>query len=118
VPRFFWDEAQKFFVLIGVIFQERLGRSVWLEDIANILGKQISIKNVIPALQGLSTPWSSTSIFNKSLTEDERFVLGYYMVIKWKQESNDTQWTKKIITELIQTSVGGGSQLITFELQI
>lgn len=118
VPRFFGNESQDFFVLIGVIFQQRLSQSIGLEDLANILGKDVEIQKLSDTLQAIQTPWSNLTKFNKQLTDDERTVIGYYTAISQRQKANDLQGVQSIMTELLQSSLWWWSQLITFELQL
>jgi hypothetical protein len=118
VPRFFGDESQQYFVLIGAIFQQRLSQFSGVEDISNILGKVTDNQNLIAALQTLQTPWANLTALNKQLSEDERAVMGYYTAIDWKLKANDTKGAQEIITQLLQASLWWWSQLMTFELQI
>lgn len=118
VPRFFWNESQDFFVLIGTIFQQRLSQNSWLEDLANILWKDVKIENLLIWMKALQTPWTNLTNLNKQLNDDERTVIGYYTAISQRQQANDTKWVQEIITQLLQSSLAWWSQLITFELQI
>lgn len=118
VPRFFGNESQDFFVLIGAIFQQRLSQDIWLEDLANILGKDVEMKKLSETMKLLQVPWANLTKLNKQLTDDERTVIGYYTAISQRQKANDQQGLQSIMTDLLQSSLWWWSQLITFELQI
>lgn len=118
VPRFFGNESQDFFILIGVIFQQRLSQDIWLEDLANILGKDVEMKKLSETMKLLQVPWANLTKLNKQLTDDERTVIGYYTAISQRQKANDQQGLQSIMTDLLQSSLWWWSQLITFELQI
>lgn len=120
VPRFFGQEAQHYFILIWQIFQSRLSQgTAWVEDLANILGKEINIKNITNALSQINgvSKWDLTQL-NSTLTEDEKAVIGYYMAINSRMANWDSAWAQDIINQLLQSSLAWWSQLITFELQI
>jgi hypothetical protein len=119
VPRFFGDESQYYFSLIGVIFQQRLAQDSGISDLWDILGKKINKQNVLAAVAVTNTPNQASLVsLNRQLTQDERTVLWYYTAIKTRQQANDNKWLQEIISQLLQASLGGWSQLITFELQI
>ena len=118
VPRFFGNESQDFFVLIGVIFQQRLSQNSWLEDLANILGKDVELQKLTDTMKMLQIPWGNLTKLNKQLTDDERAVIWYYTAISQRQKANDLQGVQSIMTDLLQSSLWWWSQLITFELQI
>jgi len=119
VPRFFGEESQYYFVLIWAIFQQRLSQPTGIDDLANILGKNIDNNNVLAAIQALNKPTQSSLIgLNKQLNDDERTVLWYYSAITQRQQAKDTKGLQEIISQLLQASLAWGSQLITFELQI
>lgn len=119
VPRFFGEESQYYFILIWSIFQQRLSQNIGIDDLANILGKEINEKNMISAMQAINTPNQTSLVsLNKQLTDDERTVIGYYTAISQRQKINDTKWVQEIVSQLLQASLAWGSQLITFELQI
>lgn len=118
VPRYFWSESQDYFILIGAIFQQRLSspQGSGMEDIADIIGKDIKLSTLLPAIQQFST--GNGTNLNKTLSNDEKTVIGYYSAITGKLKANDTQGAQEIIQQLLQSSLWGGSQLMTFELQI
>lgn len=119
VPRFFGEESQYYFILIWSIFQQRLSQNIGIDDLANILGKEINEKNMLSAIQAINTPNQTSLVsLNKQLTDDERTVIGYYTAITQRQKTNDTKWVQEIVSQLLQASLAWGSQLITFELQI
>ena len=117
VPRFFNKEAQYYFTLIGNIFQSRLGKVDGISDMADILGKQVDSINVSKALSLVNSSQGKVNLadLNKELSNDERTVLGYYLAIQSRSKANDAKWTQEIINQLLQSSLAGGSQLITFE---
>jgi hypothetical protein len=70
-------------------------------------------------MQTLNTPNQTSLVsLNKQLSDDERTVIWYYSAITQRQQANDTKWVQEIISQLLQSSLAWGSQLITFELQI
>lgn len=116
-PRFFPEEAQHYFILIGQIFQMRLQQSEGIQDMADILGKQVDSLKVAKALSLINDPKRSANLteLNKELSDDERTVLGYYLTIQQKLKANDARGVQEIIGQLLQASIAGWSQLITFE---
>ncbi len=119
VPKFFGQEAQYYFLLIWTIFQQRLSQPDSISDLADILGKDIDSTKVLSVVQAFSKPTQSSPVnLNKQLNDDERTVVGYYSAITQRQQANDTKGVQEIVSQLLQASLGGGSQLITFELQL
>ena len=116
-PRFFPEEAQNYFALIGQIFQQRLQQADGIDDVANILGKKVDSLKINKALNLLNDPNRTTNLMelNKELSDDERTVLGYYVTIQQRLKANDSKWVQEIIGQLLQASIAWGSQLITFE---
>ena len=116
-PRFFSTEAQYYFALIGTLFQSRLAQTEGVTDMADILGKQVDPIKVSKAISLVTTSQGKVNLMdlNKELSDDERTVLGYYLAIQGRSQANDTKGTQEIINQLLQTSLAGGSQLITFE---
>ncbi len=117
VPRFFQTDAQDLFEFIWLLFQSRLKTIDGINDIADILGKQIDRNRVAQAFQLVQNPPQGVDLtkLNKELNNDERTVLGYYLTIQNYIAKNEVKWVQDIMGQLLQRSLGGGSQLITFE---
>lgn len=77
VPKFFTSDAQDLFELIGDIFQQRLQNTQGMEDMADILGRQINTERVAKALQIVQHPPANVNLaaLNTQLSSDERLVL-------------------------------------------
>lgn len=121
VPRFFQAEANNYFILIGILFQQRLSQWVGLEDLADILGKKIDAGKLI----AIATKFSQKTItpqemvgLNTDLTNDEKFVIGYYLSFVQLQQSGKMQDYQQMLNSILQQSLWWGSQLMTFELTI
>ena len=55
---------------------------------------------------------------NTDLTNDEKFVIGYYLSFVQLQQSGKMQDYQQMLNSILQQSLWWGSQLMTFELTI
>ena len=117
VLRFFREDAQSLSVLVGQIFQQRLATVNWISDIADILWKQGDPTKIAKALALVSDKKQEINLsqLNIELTDDERTILGYYLTIQNYIISKDNERLQDLISQLLQRSLTGGSQLIALE---
>lgn len=121
VPRFFGQDSNYYYILIATVFQQRLAKGVWIQDLADILGQTINLNTLGTAAQKIVsktiTP-SELAALNTSLTKGEKMVLWYYLSLVQLQQSNNTQEYQQMFNSLLQQSLWWGSQLMTFELMM
>lgn len=77
VPRFFPQEANDYFALIGYLFQSRLTNELGVSDIAAMLGKDVDMAKVLKAITLLENPPQGANLrkLNTELSNDERTVV-------------------------------------------
>jgi hypothetical protein len=121
IPRFFADEANNYFILIGTILQKRLSEGKALSDISDMIGKNIDEQKLLPIANKIlqkSIDAQSMVALNTSLTPDEKITLWYYLSLMQMQQTWKIQEFQNMLSSLLQQSLWWGSQLITFELTI
>jgi hypothetical protein len=87
-------------------------------DIADVYGKTIDQNKVIVTAQAvLASQWASEGLTKniEALTQDERLILTQYLGLVNLLKANNPQY-QEFINSIIGQSLGGGSQLIVFEL--
>ena len=120
VLRFFPQEINDYILLSSSIFRQRLSNpQTWIADLADAIGKQIRLDELVQVVALMQQDaWSfasKASQIDSALTNDEKTVLAYYLNIsQWLQSSNSSQ-AEQMLTNILQQSIGGGSQLVTFE---
>lgn len=115
----FWQNWQQLIGLVQAIFTERMANGDALEDIADILGKDVDttkLKTIASTLVSAGQLDAlSIAQYTKNLNQDERFILLQYINLFQLLKSNKTQFDQSVMN-LIAQSVGGSSQLIFFEI--
>ena len=93
------------------------GLAMW--DIADVLGKDIDEAKLMKAANILMSNGiqdeAALAAFTKDLTQDERYILTQYVGILKMAQSDQTQF-QAAINNIISQSLGGSSQLMTFEV--
>ena len=117
IARFFSD-AQELVNFIAEVFTQRVGDGQAIGDIADVYGKVIdqtkvlNVANTILAQQGTS---EELQAIVGELTQDERLILTQYLGLSNLLKANNPQYSE-FLNNIIGQSLGGGSQLIVFEL--
>jgi len=117
IARFFPD-AQELLNFITETFTNRVSDGQVIGDIADIYGKSVDEKALfeiagkVLANQGKSEDIATTI---ETLSQDERMILSQYLGIRNLVTSNSPQY-QEVLNNIIGQSLGGGSQLIIFEL--
>jgi len=117
IARFFSD-AQELVNFIAEVFTQRVSDGQAIGDIADVYGKIIdqaktlNAANIILTQQGASEELQAVI---EELTQDERMILMQYLGLYNLLNANNPQYSE-FLNNIIGQSLGGGSQLIVFEL--
>ncbi len=117
VARFFPD-AQELLNFIGETFTSRIADGKVIGDIADVYGKDVDESKLFSVAQTiLSQKWASEELTKtiEWLSQDERLILMQYLGLINISQSNSTQY-QEFVSNILNQSLGGGSQLIVFEL--
>jgi len=117
IARFFSD-AQELVNFIGETFTQRVKDGKAIGDIADVYGKTIDEEKVYAIANVLvSNPWDpeKTKTMIETLTQDERIILMQYAGLVNLLQTNNPKYSE-FLNNIIGQSLGGGSQLIVFEL--
>lgn len=114
--RYRWNQEQMIQGLIA-IFTERIVNGEGVSDIADVFGKIID-ETKLKWLVNQAVKSGFPSIANqiKDLTQDEKYVLLNYLNILTTYNKQPAQFGS-VATNIINQSLGGGSQLIVFEVR-
>jgi hypothetical protein len=117
----FFANAQIYGNAAASLFVSRLGTYEAIQDLADIVGKEIRSDKVIQAAQSVRSgaakqDYAAMQVMMKELTNDERFVLQQYLSLVQAQQQNPTQ-LRQYVTTLISQSVNNGSQLIVLTVE-
>lgn len=121
VLRFFPQEANDYMFLVGTLFQKRLANpQTGIADLADALGKQVRVAELAQIIMAMQNDAQGSFAQNapqidKALSNDEKTILAYYFnLIQWFQSGNPQQ-AQQMVSNILQQSIGGGSQLVTFK---
>lgn len=117
IARFFPD-AQELLNFIGETFANRINNGEVIGDIADVYGKSIDQEKVfITAQQVLTSQWASADLTKtiETLSQDDRLILMQYVGLINLLKANSPQY-QEFVNSILGQSLGGGSQLIVFEL--
>lgn len=117
IARFF-PEAQTLLNFIGETFANRIANGDVIWDIADVYGKDIDANKIFATAQTiLGQQWVSEELTKtvEGLSQDNRLILAQYLGLVNLAKSNSPQY-QEFINNIIGQSLGGGSQLIVFEL--
>lgn len=114
IARFF-PEAQQLITFIADIFGQRIMNGQAVADIADIYGKDIDETKVRQLAQAYLAK-TDVSADIKNLSQDERLILAQYLGLYNMLSSQNTQY-QEYLNSLLGQSLGGGSQLMVFELK-
>jgi len=117
IARFFAD-AQELVNFIAESFTERMATGQAIGDIADVYGKIIDEDKIIYAANTILSQQQSQEQLQAivgELTQDERLILAQYLGIYNAMNANSPQYGE-FLNNIIGQSLGGGSQLIVFEL--
>jgi hypothetical protein len=117
----FFTNAQIYGNAAASLFVSRLVTYEAVQDLADIIGKEIRSDKVIKAAQSVRSgiakqDYAAMQVMMKELTNDERFVLQQYLSLIQAQQQNPTQ-LRQYVTTLISQSVNNGSQLIVLTVE-
>lgn len=116
VARFFPD-SQELIEFIGNMFTKRMINGKAIGDIADAYGKIINEEMVLSVAQKY-IEWANPMHLESEiggLTNDERLILSQYIWMLNMMRSNSPEYPK-YVNNMMQQSLGGSSQIITFEL--
>lgn len=107
------------------IFQQRLFQSPLdgLQDMADVFGKRIDAKKTYETYQKIISSGYSYGLeqeVNKTLTQDELFILSYYAGISRLLQQGTPegrQQFQEFISSFLQQSMASSSQLMVFALE-
>ncbi len=117
IARFFPD-AQELLNFIGETFTKRVSNGDVIGDIADVYGKTVDETKIITIAQAIiSQQWASQELTKtiEGLSQDERMILLQYLGLVNLLKANNPQY-QEFINNIMGQSLGGGSQLIVFEL--
>ena len=117
IARFFPD-AQELLNFIWEVFTSRINNGLVIGDIADVYGKTIDEKNVATIAQKVLAQQGTPEELSKTvewLSQDERLILTQYLGLFNLLKANNPQY-QEFINNILWQSLGGGSQLIVFEL--
>jgi len=118
VARYFPD-ANTYVEFIAQTLVNRMQNGLAIWDIADVLGKDINEAKLIKAANMLMSNGIQDEValatFTKDLTQDERYILTQYIGILRMAQADQAQF-QAAINNIISQSLGGSSQLMTFEV--
>ncbi len=118
VARYFPD-ANSYIQFIAETLVTRIQNGLAMWDIADVLGKNIDEAKLLKAAAIISANTiqdeAGLKAFTKELTQDERYILTQYIGILKMAQADQTQF-QQAINGIISQSLGGSSQLMTFEV--
>ena len=118
VARYFPD-ANTYIQFIANTLAKRMQNWMGIGDLADVLGKDIDESKVAKAVATLATNTlqdeTAFKAFTKDLSQDERYVLTQYVGISRMAQSSPEQF-QQAVNNIISQSLGGSSQLMTFEV--
>lgn len=117
IARFFSD-SQELLNFIGEVFTQRVGDGQAIGDIADVYGKIIDERKVLDAANIIVAKQQTSEEMQQvveQLTQDERMILTQYLGLYNLLNANNPQYSE-FLNSIISQSLGGGSQLIVFEL--
>ncbi len=117
IARFFPD-AQELVTFIGETFANRISNWEVIGDIADVYGKIVDQNKIFTAAQAvLAQQWAADQLTKtiETLSQDERLILMQYLGLINLAKSQSPQY-QEFVNSIMGQSLGGGSQLIVFEL--
>ena len=118
IARFFPD-AQELLNFIGETFASRIPDGQVIGDIADVYGKTVDENKIFSTAQIiLAQQWTSPDLEKtiEWLSQDERLILMQYLGLVNLLKANNPQY-QEYVNNILGQSLGGGSQLIVFELK-
>lgn len=117
IARFFPD-VQNLVNFIAETFTNRIDNGKVIGDIADVYGKVVDENKIFTVAQSVLAQQETTDTLKatiETLSQDERLILMQYLGVMNLAKSNTTQY-QDFLNNIIGQSLGGGSQLIVFEL--
>lgn len=117
IARFFSD-AEDLLNFIGEMFTQRVIDGKAIGDIADVYGKTIDEIKTLEAVIAIVAQQQTSEELQQIvewLTQDERMILTQYLGLYNLLKANNPQYTE-FLNSIISQSLGGGSQLIVFEI--
>lgn len=119
----FFPKTQEYAEAAASILSTRIQTLQWVQDIADVLGKQIDEQKLVALAKEIVTNTNKTqgamnTTINKigELTEDERTVLQYFISI-YQARSAQPATYRQYISSLISASFWGSSQVMAFTVK-
>jgi hypothetical protein len=112
--RFRWEEGNILLQKVLQILTQRMSWPYGMGDLADIIGKDVDVAKLAAIAQKVSDPSIISQI--KELSQDERYVLVSYLNMISLSKSKPQDYQQQIL-QLLQQSIGGGSQLIVFKVK-
>ena len=117
IARFFPD-AQELLNFIWETFANRIGDGQVIGDIADVYGKNVDETKIFSvAAKVFEQQWASAELSTtiEWLSQDERLILMQYLGLVNLAKAQNPQY-QEFVNSILGQSLGGGSQLIVFEL--
>ena len=117
IARFFPD-AQELLNFIGETFASRIDNGQVIGDIADVFGKNVDESKVFATAETIIAQWGGSEELQttiETLSQDERLILLQYVGLVNLVKANNPQY-QEFVNNILSQSLGGGSQLIVFEL--
>jgi len=117
IARFFSD-AQELLNFIAEIFTQRVANGEAIGDIADIYGKVVDVEKIFQTANTVLAQQLEVEGMQQvveGLSQDERMILMQYLGMYKLLSANNPQYSE-YLNNIIGQSLGGGSQLIVFEL--
>lgn len=117
----YFPNAQTYATISAELFASRMRTYDAIQDIADIVGKQIRSDKVVPLAKRIAL-WvkqeevTEIQALMKEITNDERFVLQQFISLVQAQTQNATQF-RQYVNGLIAQSVNNGSQIIVLTVE-
>ena len=117
IARFF-SNAQELLNFIANTFTQRLTNGEAIGDIADVYGKTVDEAKILDVAVALikQTDMEKAQTKIQNLTQDERMILTQYVGLVNLLNTQDPQF-QEYLNNLLSQSLGGGSQLMVFELK-
>ncbi|MFA7284323.1 MAG: hypothetical protein WC004_00675 [Candidatus Absconditabacterales bacterium] len=113
----FWGNQQQMIQVLEQIFTERVVNGEAMMDIADVYGKVVDEENLKILLNRAKINGFPTIVEEvKKLSQDEKFVLLNYLNVLTTYNQQPQQFAS-VANSIISQSLGGGSQIIVFEVK-
>jgi hypothetical protein len=114
----FFPEWNALLTKVGAILNQRIVEWKWVEELSDLLWKDIETQTLTNAIQDYMKTKNTTALAQvvPTLNNDQKLVLSNYLSILSVAQTNPDEYNK-IIMNLMQQSIWSSSQLIVFEVK-